>query len=104
MSASRSSVAHNYFRSSLRNLFTAFLEAKTQLWKLMSAISGCCTGSSGGPLHPPPENSKRYRLAMNMKPIRTIFDPKKVINKNSEISNVTSPISIPRGSSTKRLY
>ena len=53
MPASRSSVAHNYFRSSLRILFTAFLETKTQLWKLMSAISGCCIGSSGSLLYPP---------------------------------------------------
>ena len=53
MSASRCSVAHNYFRSSLRGLFTAFLETKTQLWKLKSTISGCCIGSSGSPLHPP---------------------------------------------------
>ena len=37
---------------------------------------------------------------MNMKPVATIFDPKKVINKNSEINNVTAPICIPR----KRLY
>ena len=50
MSASRSSVARNYFRPSLRILFTAFLETKPQLWKLMSAISGCCIGSSGYPL------------------------------------------------------
>ena len=49
MSASRGSVAHNYFRPSLRILFTAFLETKPQLWKLMSAISGCCIGSSGSP-------------------------------------------------------
>ena len=53
MSASRSSVAHNYFRPSLRILFTAFLETKPQLWKLISAISGCCIGSRGSPLHPP---------------------------------------------------
>ena len=53
MSASRSSVAHNYFRPSLRILFTAFLETKPQLWKLMSAISECCIGSNGSPLHPP---------------------------------------------------
>ena len=26
------------------------------------------------------KNSKRYRLAMNMKPVATILDPKKVIN------------------------
>ena len=31
------------------------------------------------------KNSKRYRLAMNMKPVPPIFDPKKVINKNSEM-------------------
>ena len=53
MSASRSSVAHNYFRPSLIILFTAFLETKPQLWKLMSAISGWCIGSSGSPMHPP---------------------------------------------------
>ena len=53
MSASRSSVAHNHFRPSLRILFTGFWETKPQLWKLMSAISGCCIGSSGSPLHPP---------------------------------------------------
>ena len=32
---------------------TVFLEAKTQLWKLMWAISGCWIASSGSPLHPP---------------------------------------------------
>ena len=50
------------------------------------------------------KNSKRYRLAVNMKPVTTIFDPKKVINKNSEINNVTSPICIPRRTPGKRLY
>ena len=45
--------AHTYFRSSLRVLFTVFLETKTQLWKLMWAISGCCIGSGGSPLHSP---------------------------------------------------
>ena len=40
------------------------------------------------------KNSKRYRLAMNMKPVAAIFNPKKVINKNSEINNVTLPICI----------
>ena len=39
-----------------------------------------------------------------MKPVQTIFDPKKVINKNSEVNNVTSPICIPRGTPKKRLY
>ena len=53
MSASRFSVAHNYFWSSLRIFSTAFLETKTQLWKLMWALSGWCIGSSGSPLHPP---------------------------------------------------
>ena len=37
-------------------------------------------------------------------PVGTIFDPKKVINKNSEINNVTSPICIPRRTPRKRLY
>ena len=41
---------------------------------------------------------------MNMKPVPTIFDPKKVINKNSEINNVISPICIPRRTPRKRLY
>ena len=49
----RCSVAYTYFRSSLRSLFTVFLETKIQLWKLMWAISGCCIGSSGSLLHPP---------------------------------------------------
>ena len=39
-----------------------------------------------------------------MKPVPTIFDPKKVINKNSEINNVTSQICIPRRTPGKRLY
>ena len=41
---------------------------------------------------------------MNMKPAGAIFDPKKVINKNSEISNVTSPVCIPRRTPRKLLY
>ena len=49
-------------------------------------------------------NSKRYRLAINMKPVATIFGPKKVINKNSEINNVNSPICIPRRTLKKHLY
>ena len=50
------------------------------------------------------KNSKRYHLAMNMKPVSTIFYPKKVTNKNSEIDSVTSPISILQRSPRKRLY
>ena len=34
------------------------------------------------------KTSKRYRLAINVKLVPTIFDPKKVINKNSEINNI----------------
>ena len=49
-------------------------------------------------------NSKRYHLAMDVKPVPTIFDPKKVISKNSEINNVTSPICITRRTPRKRLY
>ena len=41
---------------------------------------------------------------MNMKPVATIFDPKKVTNKNSEIKNATSPICIPQRTLGKRLY
>ena len=33
---------------------------------------------------------------MNMKPVPTIIDPKKAVNKKSEINNVTSPVCIPR--------
>ena len=39
-----------------------------------------------------------------MKPVPTMFDPKKVINKNSEINNVTLPICSPRRTPRKRLY
>ena len=39
-----------------------------------------------------------------MKPVPTIFNPKTVINKNSEKNNVTSPITISRRSPRKRLY
>ena len=49
----RCSVVHIYFWSSLRILFTVFLETKTELWKLMWAILGCCIGSSDSPLHLP---------------------------------------------------
>ena len=55
------SVAHTYFQSSLRILFTVFLEMKTQLWKLMLAISGCCIGSIGNPLHPPLKIIEEFR-------------------------------------------
>ena len=50
------------------------------------------------------KNSKCYRLAMNMKPFATIFNPKMVNNKNSEIYNVTSSICISRRTPRKRLY
>ena len=41
---------------------------------------------------------------MNIKTVPTIFEPKTVMNKNLEINNVTSPISIPRRTPRKRLY
>ena len=41
---------------------------------------------------------------MNMKPVPTICDPKKVINKISYINKVTSPICIPRATPRRRLY
>ena len=41
---------------------------------------------------------------MKMKPVATIFDPKKVINKNSEINNVTSLICISRRTARECLY
>ena len=34
------------------------------------------------------KKGKCYHLVLNMKPVPTIFDPKKVINKISEINNV----------------
>ena len=52
MSASRCIVAHNYFRSSLSILFTAFLETKTLLWKLMRAISGAALAAVAAPHAP----------------------------------------------------
>ena len=69
MSASHCSVTLNYFRSGLGILFTAFLETKTQLWKLMWAISGCCIGSSGSPLH----RSLIFALSLNNWPIKFKF-------------------------------
>ena len=39
-----------------------------------------------------------------MKPVPTISDPKKFINKDSEINNVTSSVIIPRRLPRKRLY
>ena len=50
------------------------------------------------------KGNKRYRLVINMKPVPTIFNPKKVVNKNPEINNVTSPIEIPWRTPRKRLY
>ena len=50
------------------------------------------------------KNSKPYRLVMNMKPVTTLFDPKKVINKNSDINNIISRICIPCRRPSKRLY
>ena len=41
---------------------------------------------------------------MNVKPVPTIFHPKKVIIQNSEINNVTLPVCIPRRTPRKRLY
>ena len=46
------------------------------------------------------KNSTHDRLAINMKPVVTIFDPKKV----SEIKNVMLPISIPWRIPRKSLY
>ena len=41
---------------------------------------------------------------MNMKLVTTLFSPKEVINKNSEINNIISPICILRRRSRKCLY
>lgn len=40
---------------------------------------------------------------MNMEPLWTIFDPKKVTDKKSEINNVTKPFSIIRRPPRERL-
>ena len=50
------------------------------------------------------ENDKRFRLNKKLKPVPTIFDPTKVSTSSSTVSNLTSPISIPRRSPTKRTY
>ena len=39
-----------------------------------------------------------------MKPIATIFDPRKVINKYPEKNNATSPVCISQRTPRKRLY
>ena len=41
---------------------------------------------------------------MNVKPVPTIFHPKKVIIQNSEINNLTLTVCIPRRTPRKRLY
>ena len=56
----RCSVAQNYFWLNLRILFAPFLETKTQLWKLIWAILGCCIGSSGSLLHRPLKSKQTY--------------------------------------------
>ena len=43
-------------------------------------------------------------LAMNVKPVPTIFGPKNVISKNLEINSFTSPICVPRRTPRKRLH
>ena len=43
-------------------------------------------------------------LRLSIEYVATIFDSKKVINKNSVIANVTSPICIPRRTPRKCLY
>ena len=50
------------------------------------------------------KNSKRYRLAMYIKPVPTVFYSEKIINKNSETNNFTSPISIPPRSPRELFY
>ena len=58
MTASCHDVAFNFFRAVLRILLTAFLERKTELWKLMSAFLGCCIGSIGSPRSSVPAQDK----------------------------------------------
>ena len=62
MTASRRSVALNYFGTGCRIFFTTFLAAKSQLWKLIWAFLGCCMGRSGSPLH----LSLYYKLPQNL--------------------------------------
>ena len=58
MSASHSSISHNYFRSSLRILFKAFLETKTQLWK---KVRGAALAAVGAPCIRPLLSLRRKR-------------------------------------------
>ena len=74
----RCSVPHIYSRSSLRILFTVFLETKTQLWKLLWAISGCCISSSGSPLQFAPD-------------VNEIFFEPLLMNSNSGSSTLLPP-------------
>ena len=64
---------HNYFHSSLRNLFTAFLETKTQLWKLMWAILRCYIGSSGSSLHLPRDLNEITKTSEWLLPCHKVF-------------------------------
>ena len=48
--------------------------------------------------------NKRFRLIETLKPVPTIFDPNNPDFQNCSAFQVTSPASIPRKSSRKRLY
>ena len=55
MSAYRCSVAHNYFHSSLRILFTAFLETQLTSGNYCDPFRGAALAAVAVPQHPPLE-------------------------------------------------
>ena len=67
-------------------------------------MSYICIRYIGEKYYKKDKSSKRYGLAINTKPVLTIFNPKTFINKNSEINSATSPISIPLRSPKKCIY
>ena len=85
----------------LRNRWIKFVNRKD--WKPTSS-SYICTKHFEEKYYKKGENDKRFRLNKKLKPVPTIFDPTKVSTSSSTVSNLTSPISIPRRSPRKRTY
>ena len=50
------------------------------------------------------QGNKRFRLIKTLKPVQTIFDLSNPDFRNSSAYQATSPVSIPRKSSRKRVY
>ena len=85
----------------LRNRWIKFVNRKD--WKPTSS-SYICIKHFEEKYYKKGENDKRFRLNKKLKPVPTIFDPTKVSTGSSTVSNLTSPISIPRRSPRKRTY